>query len=81
LVFPEINVVMPLGDAEASIAIIETRTALVRTSVAIFGTRCDVWLVNIFLNEPLFMLYKITGSDHASAYDRSTITQLCCPAR
>ena len=64
------------GDAEASRAIMLTKTQVVRASVATLGMRCVVSLVNNFLIWPLFMLNKFTDLDHTSAYDHSTFTQL-----
>jgi hypothetical protein len=66
-----------LGDAEASIAIIVTNMQVATESVVNLEMRCDVFVVNIFLSEPLSMAYKFTGSDHTSLYDQSTFTQLC----
>jgi hypothetical protein len=65
------------GDAEASIAIIVTSMPVVTTSVVTFCKRCVVWVVNIFLNEPLSMRNKFTDSDHASPHVDSTFAQLC----
>jgi hypothetical protein len=49
---------VPLGDADASTAIIAINMQVVTASVAILGMRCGVLVVNIFLSEPLSMSTK-----------------------
>jgi len=58
----------PLLDAEASTAIMATRTDDVTASVTIFGNRCAVLPLRNCLNEPLFMRNKFTDSNHTSTY-------------
>ena len=71
---PETSVAF--GEAEASMAIIDTNIAVVSASVATLGIRCVVSRVNIFLSEPLFMLYKFTDPNNAAAYELSTFAQI-----
>jgi hypothetical protein len=65
------------GDADASMAIIVTNMEVVSASVSNFGTRCVVFVVSIFLSEPLSMTNKFPDPHHAYLYRDSTIAQLC----
>lgn len=66
------------GDAEASIAIIATRTEEETASATTFGKRCVVLPLTNCVSEPLFMWTKFAGAKHGDSYGRSTITQLWC---
>jgi len=67
--------VVPLGDAEASMAIIATSAQEVTARVMTFGKRCVVSRLTNLVIEPLSMVHKFTGSNHSYAYGDTTFTQ------